>query len=479
MAFHKKIILEQSTRTTSSSIIQRIQEEYKLTIIKKLAETSINTSYLATSDSDGQQLIIKIIKKENTSSRIEDLIRFRNQMETISAIEHPHIQRVLKGTTVDSVTFTISEYTVGLSLEKVLAQLKSNITPEQLLRMLLYICAGLKAAHEKKVPHLDLKPNNIIIPIQERKPLFENIQLINFGLAQLQDYTNINTENILETFGYISPEQTGHIQKSKPDERSDIYSLGIILYELLTKSHPYDTSNIDSLLHQHVARIPDLPSSRNPAISQIIDRIILKMLEKDPAARYQSIEGLVADIEKVLAKQTDFVLGLAEKDKQIRLEYRTPLVGRDEEVETLKTGLAQAEAGQGSIILVGADPGQGKTRLVDELRINNSHPCIGGKFFSGETKSPYLPFKEAVSAYITRFKKYLPEQKALVQQNILANLGDLGNLLLRFNPELKTIIGDSHPDIPALDTAEKENTRYINTLSQFLPHWLKLKMDSL
>ncbi len=462
-------MFDQESKEISDINLQRISKEHRVTIIKKLDESDIGSSYFATSDSDGKKLLIKIFQNRNNNKNIEDFIRFRNQIEIISNIQHPNVQRILTGAIIEDVPFTIAEYTTGLSLEKILIQLKSSLSVEQLLRIFLYMCSGLKAAHEKKVAHLELKPSNIIVPIQEKRPIFERLQLIDFGVAQLQSYTIINndTETIIRNFGYISPEQTGHIPKSKPDERSDIYSLGIILYELLTKTYPYEASNADSLLHQHVARIPDPPSSKNPAVIKILDRIILKMLEKEPSARYQSIDGLVADIEKVLAKQTDFVLGLAEKDKQIRLDFRTPLVGRDEELAILAKGFEKAQAGEGSIILVGADPGQGKTRLVDEIHINNPHPCIGGKFFSGETKSPYLPFKEAISSYIIRFKKYSAAQQSNIQKNILENLGDLGNLLLRFNPEIKEIIGANHPDIPALDTAEKENIRYINTLTQF------------
>lgn len=150
------------------------------------------------------------------------------------------------------------------------------------------------------------------------------VKLLDFGISNMIELSHMKTEDdILGTFGYISPEVSG-ILDNVIDERSDLYSVGIIFYQLITKQMPFKEKNLRALLHHQVAYTPVRPSALNGDIPEILDEIIMKLLNKDPDFRYQSAKGLIHDLKKLETGEMNFPVG--SKDQKIKLSYQTILI---------------------------------------------------------------------------------------------------------------------------------------------------------
>jgi serine/threonine protein kinase len=155
------------------------------------------------------------------------------------------------------------------------------------------VSRALSELHTHGIIHGDLKPENIMISCDKGRL---HATPIDFSLTKIKHDSRQN--DTAGTFRYMSPEKTGMI-KRPVDERSDLYALGVIGYRILTRSFPFQDESLTDLLHSQVAVIPDRPSELNPSVPGILDHILMKLLEKDPSRRYQSADGLIADLEKV------------------------------------------------------------------------------------------------------------------------------------------------------------------------------------
>jgi len=219
---------------------------------------------------------------------------------------------------------------------------------------------------------------------------------------------------------------------------------------------PFRGDSTNSIIHQHIAKRPTPPSELNPDTPQMLERMALKLIEKDPDRRYQSAEGVSRDLERIGAGQADFVLGL--DDSSIKLSYRTEFVGREEELEKLERAFDDALQGNGSVFLINGEAGKGKTRLVQELRdfvYSRGAGFIDGKCFSGENKTPYGPLKDALNQYVKDFNGLSEKQKQQTSQRVNEILGGLGEIILRLNPQTRKVIGEC-PPLAELD-ADREN----------------------
>ena len=439
----------------------------KYRIKEKICEGGMSVVWLAEDLLRKENVAIKILKRGVTSNRAEDIIRFRNEATTVAKLNEPGIVKIFEIGEFENMHYIVMEYINGKSLYKLLED-GVRLSPDEAVEVAYRICEALKHIHHANVIHRDLKPGNIIInwetKINRRKP---EIKLIDFGLAQVKEFNMKDTGEIIGTLSYMAPEQSGIIKRSV-DERSDLYSLGVILYQLLTGEIPFKAENVNSLIHQQIAKLPEKITKFNPTIPVILEKISLKLLEKEPEKRYQSAAGLLSDLEKYKKGQHDFVPGI--DDKFIKLNYRTNLIGRDEELVKLKMLFDKALKGKGSVCLIGGEAGRGKTRLAEELRnyVYEKHGMyIDGKCFSGKNKIPYGPFKDALNLYVREFNlKYSEEKKKQIKETVRNFIGDLGELVLKLNPITEDIIGAPPPLIEL--QPETENKRFLMVVSQFI-----------
>lgn len=436
-----------------------LEEKYRIT--GKIGEGSMSEVFRGLNEqADNEVIAVKVLKRRHTSSHVEDVIRFHNEVGIISKLDFPAIIKIQSVGEIEDLHYLVTEYIEGTGLDQ---ELSSGEPPavEQAVSLLTQISLALDYVHQANVIHRDLKPGNILLTNDK-----QDVKLIDFGLAQVQELSEIKDRDIIAgTFSYMSPEHTGAI-KRPVDERSDLYSLGILGYQMLTGRLPFRSREINTLIHQHIAKIAEPPSRFNPRIPEVLEKIILKLMEKDPEKRYQSAQGLLSDLRRVRAGEQITTLGV--DDKVVKLNFKTSLVGREEELEAVQEQWHRARQGQKRLCLIGGEAGRGKTRLAYELRqevIADGHTYLEGKFFDRENKIPFGPFKEALDHYAKRFSQLPEARQDKIRAQVRSAVGDLGKIVLDFNALMEPILGECQ-ELVALDQ-EQERRRFSMVLRRF------------
>lgn len=224
-------------------------------------------------------------------------IRFEREIELVARLKHPNIARIYDSGMNHGQYYYIMDFVEGSNLDEYVRQ--KGLTHRQILELMRTICQAVQHAHQNGIIHRDLKPANIIVT-KEGRPV-----LVDFGLAKgfLEEDQNLVVSMDGETVGtpaYMSPEQAaGHIDKV--DTRTDVYSLGVTLYTLLTDKNPHDLSGSRlEVMHRKAEQEVIRPRKLNPKISRDIEALLLKALDKEPDRRYSTAEGLADDIDNFL-----------------------------------------------------------------------------------------------------------------------------------------------------------------------------------
>ena len=235
---------------------------------------------------------IKTLRNEALSADSSLLDRFKQEIRLARRITHPNVLRIHDLGGWNGLKFLSMEFVKGLTLKQVLES--GEILPTSVgLRIAKQVCAGLAAAHEAGVIHRDIKPQNIIIE------LTGGLKIMDFGIARLtEDGGMTTTRTVIGTPDYMSPEQ---VRGLPLDFRSDIYSTGVVLYEIFTGSLPFEGDSPLAVVLKHVNHAPPLPQSKNPWIDPKIATIILKCMEKEAVARFQSVPELYEALARVTA----------------------------------------------------------------------------------------------------------------------------------------------------------------------------------
>jgi eukaryotic-like serine/threonine-protein kinase len=235
----------------------------------------------------------------------------------------------------------VTEFVAGTTLERVIAECKHAIDIDLALRLIDEICAGVEAIHAAGIVHRDLKPANILLDAEFR------VRVGDLGLAQ-KVVTAKALREIVGTLGYIAPELTLEPGKRAPaSPQSDLYSLACIAYELLTGKPPFDANTDEGLILLHATVKPIRPSFVRGDLPAALDRVLLKALEKDPAARTQSVEVFRHELRAARAKgsePTRILIAEDEDDFRMLLELKMRAEFPDADVESVPDGQAAVEA---------------------------------------------------------------------------------------------------------------------------------------
>lgn len=252
--------------------------------------------YAAYDSNLGKDVAVKIIfgsAIENQDNK--EIKRAMREASTTMSINNPHVIGMTDVSKFDGMVFCVMELLSGKDLEKILVTEKKPMEIERLVDLVEQICDGVQAAHDKHIMHRDLKPSNIFIT---RTPDGkENVKLLDFGIAKFvrgasalttnsrqRDATKITTNTLIGTPFYMAPEQ---MTSTNYDHRVDIYSLGVIVYELATGAVPFNDELAFNILNMHVYKKPESPRIRRPDLPEHIERAILKAMEKNPRQRFQ------------------------------------------------------------------------------------------------------------------------------------------------------------------------------------------------
>jgi PAS domain S-box-containing protein len=329
------------------------------------------------------------------------------------------------------------------------------------LRLAIGVATALGKAHQRGLIHKDVKPGAILVNAASGE-----VRLTGFGMAsrlRRERQPPDPPEVIAGTLAYMAPEQTGRMNRSI-DARSDLYSLGVTFYEMLTGGLPFMASDPMEWIHCHIARLAQAPGERVSGIPSMLSSIVMKLLEKTADERYQTAAGVEADLRRCLlawqshGRVDPFPLGA--QDASDRLLVAEGLYGREREIATLLAAFDRVVAqGAPELVLVSGYSGVGKSSVVNELHkalVPSRGLFAAGKFDQYKRDIPYATLAQA---FQTLIRQILVKGEAEVEQwrRALAEaLGTHGQLMVGLVPELAFIVG-KQPTVPDLPPQEAQN----------------------
>jgi serine/threonine protein kinase len=341
------------------------------------------------------------------------------------------------------------------------AQVRIPMNVESFLPIAVGVAAALGKVHQHGLIHKDIKPAHILV-----NTVSGEVRLTGFGIASRlarERQAPGPPEVIAGTLAYMAPEQTGRMNRSI-DSRSDLYSLGVTLYELLTGSLPFAASDPMEWVHCHIARKPVPPGSRLETVPSAISAIVIKLLAKTAEDRYQTAAGVERDLGRCLAEWTRGSLGdfpLGQDDAPDRLLIPEKLYGREREVETLLAAFDRiVNSGAPELVLVSGYSGIGKSSVVNEL-----HPVLvpprglfaSGKFDQYNRDIPYATLVQAFHSLVRPLLSKSDTELSGWRDALMDALGANGRLMTNLIPELKLIIGEQQPvsELPPEDAQRR------------------------
>jgi serine/threonine protein kinase len=322
------------------------------------------------------------------------------------------------------------------------------------LSLAIAVAAALTQVHRRGLVHKDIKPANILVDRTTGE-----VKLTGFGIASRlprERQAPAPPESIAGTLAYMAPEQTGRMNRSI-DARSDLYALGVTLYQMLTGSLPFTAADPMEWVHCHIARKPVPPRERLKTVLAAVSALVLKLLAKTPEERYQTAAGLERDLRLCLAaweaqRRID-AFPLGQRDTPDRLVIPEKLYGREREIETLLAAFDRVVTGGGpELVLISGYSGIGKSAVVNELH-KALVPARGlfasGKFDQYKRDIPYATLAQAFQSLIRPLLSKSDAELASWRETLLEALGPNGRLMIDLVPELNLVIGEQ-PPVPEL-----------------------------
>src|SRR5215831_15239045 len=373
-------------------------------VLEKIGSGGMGEVFKAEDTKLGRTVALKILPA-SANENITAKKRFLKEAQAASALNHPNIVTIHAIEEADGVDFIVMEFIEGQTL-KAMIERDGALPLAKLVDIGIQVADALAAAHEVGLIHRDIKSANILVNSRGRA------KVLDFGLAKIVrtiadgvesealTLMNLTDEGtVLGTALYMSPEQTrGEVL----DARSDIFSLGSVLYEAATRSLPFTGPSMLTVMHA-VATIDPTPAARiRPELPREFDFILERALAKDKDRRYASADEMAKALSDLRATLTGQWAGAPIiYDKDLLESPLSTIVGRESELEKLEESLRQAMAGTGRLVFITGEPGIGKTSLSDEFlrRARSRYPAVAiargrcvEQYGTGEA---YLPFLDA------------------------------------------------------------------------------------
>ncbi|MFO0573505.1 MAG: serine/threonine-protein kinase [Polyangia bacterium] len=283
-------------------------------IVREIGRGGMGTVYEAEHLRVKSRVAIKVLHPEYSKDP-QIVARFRQEPMAANLTRHPGIAHVIESDVMtDGTPFIVMEYLDGQSLRQRLKRARSGLPEIAVVRFGKQVADALAAAHGKKIVHRDIKPENIMIVRDDAVPGGERAKVLDFGIARVaeehvistsQSLTQVQTSPfaaLLGTATYMAPEQCQGIGRSIVGETADVYSLGVMMYEMLAARPPFQAPELVSVMHMHVSEAPTPVSALRPDVSPDIDALIMRMLAKDPEQRpsMRDVSAALTELEPML-----------------------------------------------------------------------------------------------------------------------------------------------------------------------------------
>jgi predicted ATPase/serine phosphatase RsbU (regulator of sigma subunit)/tRNA A-37 threonylcarbamoyl transferase component Bud32 len=465
----------------------------------QIYESANSVVYRGVRFDDNQPVILKVLKEDYPTP--EELTRYRQEYEITKNLTFDGVVKTYGIEKYQNTLVIILEDFGGESLKNLLKTFQFRFEKEELegisqfLHLVIQVADTLGQIHAANIIHKDINPANIVLNQQTGQ-----VKIIDFGISSRLPRENPvlkNPSQLEGTLAYISPEQTGRMNRSL-DYRTDLYSLGVTFYELLTSQLPFSAKDTLELVHCHIAKPPTTVHELNPNISPTLSEIVMKLMDKNADERYQSAFGLKADLEKVRENLPGFQnlaglsFELAQHDFSGRFQIPQKLYGREKEIETLLkafervTGPSISATGKSEMILVAGYSGVGKSALVQEVHKPMTEKrgyFAAGKFDQYQRNIPYSALTQAFNGFCDYLLTESTEQLSKWREKILTAAGPNGQVLLDVIPSLELIIG-KQPAVAQVGSTEAQNRfnlvfqNFVKAISQ-PEHPLVLFIDDL
>ncbi|WP_437850568.1 AAA family ATPase [Sorangium sp. So ce363] len=435
-------------------------------VIEVLHDGPETILYRARREEDGRPVVLKVLRRDHASPRA--LGRLRHEHDVARALDSTAIVKAHGIDAFRDQMALVLEDFGGRSLDRFI----QGPTPiERFFPLALRLTGALAELHRHHVIHRDIKPQNLLY-----NPDTGEVKITDLGIACLSPRECHDASHdglIAGTLAYMAPEQTGRMNRST-DERTDLYSLGVTFYELLTGALPFQASDPVEWVYCHVALHPSPPHALVPSIPPQLSAVVLKLLSKSAEDRYQSALGLQRDLDECFARWQasgeipPFPLG--ERDLSDRFQIPQRLYGRERELGALLAAFERVVAsGRPELVLVSGYSGVGKSSLVAELRgpvVRERGFFLSGKFEQLRRDVPYHAFLQAFRALLREILGVSDEELERWRERLREAVGATSALLAGVLPELALLLGPQ-PPVPELPGVEARH-RFHAALQRFV-----------
>ncbi|HEY6103341.1 MAG TPA: protein kinase [bacterium] len=380
----------------------------------------------------------------------DGLKRFLREAQAAAQLNHPNIVAIHDVLDDGEQRLIVMELIPGKTLRELLP-MKWQDAVEAALQVL----SALEFAHARGIIHRDIKPENIILTEQG------TAKVMDFGLARSEGRSRLTHSGmIVGTVAYMAPEQA---LSGAVDARTDLYSLGCVLFEIITGKPPFVADDPFAVISMHINVPPVSPRFHAADIPTVLEAGVLRLLAKDPTERFQSASDAAGVLQAALTpleagQETPFS-DVTPAASLFEMLVRGRLIDREEELATLKAALDTMLSGRGQVVLMAGEPGIGKTRLADELLVYaRLRGCLAltGRCYEQEVSIPYLPFVEALREAV----------RALPDDRLRTTLGPNAPEVVKLVPELARRIQQLEPS-PPLEPSQ-ERLRLFESVRAFL-----------
>ncbi len=417
---------------------QRLSNRYD--IRAELGRGGMGVVYRAHDPLLNREVAIKLIPPTLLSSEMEE--RFQREAQLVAQMDHPAVVPIFDFGKYEGSLFFVMPVVQGTNLRWF--QREGALTLGEVIDIGIQVAEALEYSHSRGVIHRDIKPENIMVVREDGARV--RVRIMDFGLARGATESRITkTGTIAGTLSYMSPEQ---VAASGVDHRSDIYSLGTVLYECLTGEPPF-SGELQSILYRIVHEIPQPPRLLGADINEDLEAVVLTCIMKDPGKRSQRAAEVADSLRRCQTRLQQSDLGksvVLTKTMILPRVALSPFIGRDREQAELQKRLNAAIGGECQFVVVSGEPGVGKTRLLDEienLAKARKLLVLHGRSIEQDGAFPYQGFCEAIQEYF-RLKDTSSSPDNLIElSDVAPDLVSLFPMLTEISEIRASATGDS------------------------------------